>query len=325
MEQPIIRKPNLEDFVRQRSAAPEALRPDELRRLMDEHRSAYRAVWGDEPPQGSGSNSGFFEVEQAFSTLPEWKDWLTRNPWCLTPDYREAAVKSIEQTGFDAPWQGRAAPSEIAIHRNNLRESLIFSGINSRCRAVVQLVARAGLPRTASVYAPESVTPLANLLKSRFPAFVGSEYLPTPAEQRLFPGTRHEDVEALSFATGSLDLYVSCEVMEHIPHLDKALEEAARVLRPSGMLIATFPFRSVDEETQVKAVLDNGTVRHLMEPEYHGNPVDPQGSLVFQIPGWDIVPRVLRSGFSRAEMVMMWSRHHGMIANLPIAVLRAIR
>ncbi len=320
-----IRKPSLQDFARQRSAVHEGLTPSTVSASMEQLRTEYHAVWGDEPLQGSGSPSGFFEFEQAFSDLRSWREWLTQNPWCLRPEYREAVIASIRHHGFEAPWQGHAAPGEIDIDPANLRESLVFKGLNSRCRAVVQLISRAGLPESASVYAPESVTPLATLLKSRFSSFVGSEYLPTENEKKSFPGTRHEDVQALSFTTASLDLYVSCEVMEHIPSPGEALKEAARVLRPSGTFLATFPFRIVDEATVVKAVLENGTVRFLTEPEYHGNPVDPQGSLVFQIPGWDIIPLALQSGFSRAEMVMVSSRRHGTIAELPIAVFRATR
>jgi hypothetical protein len=48
------------------------------------------------------------------------------------------------------------------------------------------------------------------------------------------------------------------------------------------------------------------------EAEYHENPVDPErGSLVFQIPGWDILDRVREAGFARAEMHFVTSHRRG--------------
>ena len=325
MAEQSIRKPTLEDFVRQRAgdlaAAPLAVDEELLRR----YRGEYQAIWGEEPLEGAGTASGFFEVELAFADLAAWRGWLDDNPWCLNPGYNETAVASIRNHGFEHPWQGRAMPADVSIDTANLRESLIFRGINSRCRAVLSLISKTGLGLDAGVYAPESVTPLAKALKAQFPHVVGSEYLPTLAERLRFPGTRHEDVQALSLKDGSLDLYVSCEVMEHIPSFGAAMREAARILRPGGFFIATFPFRIVDEETEFRAKLENGVLRHLAPPEYHGNPVDPQGSLVFQIPGWDVLPLARRCGFSRAEMVMISSRRQGILANLPVAVFRGIR
>ena len=136
------------------------------------------------------------------------------------------------------------------------------------------MLLEAGLSSSSIVYAPEDVTSLASLLRKHFRNFIASEYLPTAADRAKFPNTRHEDIQKLSFSDASVDAYVSCELMEHIPSVRDALCEAARVLRPGGKFIATFPFRTVDQDTLIKAVLENGQIAFLMEPEYHGNPVD---------------------------------------------------
>ncbi len=52
---------------------------------------------------------------------------------------------------------------------------------------------------------------------------------------------QQEDVEKLSFADGTFDLVLCCEVLEHVPHPEKALSELRRVLRPGGVLIASVP------------------------------------------------------------------------------------
>jgi len=47
----------------------------------------------------------------------------------------------------------------------------------------------------------------------------------------------------LPFAGGSFDAVVAAEVIEHIPEVESALGEAARVLRPGGRLVVTVPYR----------------------------------------------------------------------------------
>ena len=49
------------------------------------------------------------------------------------------------------------------------------------------------------------------------------------------------DIECLPHPTGSFDLVVSCETIEHVPDPQRALGELARVLRPGGRLYLTCP------------------------------------------------------------------------------------
>lgn len=48
---------------------------------------------------------------------------------------------------------------------------------------------------------------------------------------------------ALSYPTATFDLLVSCEVIEHVGQPEKMVQEMARVLRPGGIAIMTFPSR----------------------------------------------------------------------------------
>ena len=48
------------------------------------------------------------------------------------------------------------------------------------------------------------------------------------------------DVESLDLPTDSVDIYLSISVIEHVPNKAKAIQEAARVLRPGGLLVMTF-------------------------------------------------------------------------------------
>ena len=49
----------------------------------------------------------------------------------------------------------------------------------------------------------------------------------------------------------------------------------------------------------------------LLPPEYHGNPVDPKGSLVFYDHGWDILDRCRAAGFADVYLLCYWSLLYG--------------
>lgn len=96
-------------------------------------------------------------------------------------------------------------------------------------------------------------------------------------------GTRCEDITRLTFADNSVDLIVSSDVLEHVPDLVAAFKETSRVLRLGGVHLFTVPPR---DKTRRRAELVNGKVKHLAEPEYHSDPLNPAGILAF----WDIGP-----------------------------------
>jgi ubiquinone/menaquinone biosynthesis C-methylase UbiE len=53
------------------------------------------------------------------------------------------------------------------------------------------------------------------------------------------------DITAIPASDGSFDAVLCTEVLEHLPHPIKALQELGRVLRPGGHLILTAPFLSM--------------------------------------------------------------------------------
>ena len=118
----------------------------------------------------------------------------------------------------------------------------------------------------------------------------------------------------MSFKADVFDLIVTNDVIEHIPDVNSALAECARVLKPGGVMISTFPFSFGAEYGIVKAILDDGAIRYITEPEYHGNPMRPaEGSLVFEIPGWDIIKRAIKAGFSDAGFALHCSAASGIL------------
>ncbi len=187
-------------------------------------------------------------------------------------------------------------------------------GLTNRVRASLQLFMQECEPALDSrIYVTERVTPTFRWLDERFRRLVGSEYFPGAVRSgQLVNGVRHEDFQALSFDDQSFDHVLSFDVLEHVPDHRRAFSEVHRTLVPGGTFLFTAPFYAHCEENTARALLkEDGTIEHLMEPEYHGNPVDPEGgALAFRYFGWAALREVVEIGFKSAIALNYWSREH---------------
>lgn len=256
------------------------------------------------------------EVSATFANLSEWTGWLHQNKWAFNKEFIVECVADVARAGFVDPIFGYTPPNAVDASNLNYREGLIARNLNSRLRAVTLVLSEEMLAKgpSLSVYAPEWVSSFAAALRPLV-EFHGSEYLPTAAARASHPGIRHEDVTALTFDDCCFDAYVTNEVMEHVPSIEPALTEAHRVLKPGGVFFGTFPMAYMSETTVKKAELVDGEIIHLTPPEYHGNPVDPAGgSLVFNVPGWDILAQARAAGFDDVHIRYISSRRHAIVA-----------
>jgi hypothetical protein len=201
----------------------------------------------------------------------------------------------------------------------NWRERLVCPGcqLNNRLRLAMHVLEawEPALLQTSELYLTEQLTPLAALLRQRYPLTTCSEFLgdslsPGSVDAR---GIRHEDVTALSFADRSFDALLSFDVLEHVPNYRAGLVEFARVLRPGGRLLLSVPFVLNAPAHTVRATLaENGEIAHHLPAEYHGDPVDPEkGVLCFYHFGWEMLDDLRRAGFARADVQLYWSADYG--------------
>lgn len=208
----------------------------------------------------------------------------------------------------------------------NWRERLVCPrcGLNNRLRLCVQVIERMAPKRTA-MYLTEQVTPLADFLSRRYAKLAKSEFLgdghvPGSVDAR---GIRHEDVTALSFGGDSFDCVLSFDVLEHVPDYRTALAEFWRVLRVGGSLVLSVPFGLLTENNVIRArVGSDGSVEHLLTPEYHGDPVDPQGGILcYYHFGWELLEDLKTAGFGAARVDVYWSSEYGHLGDIQPVII----
>jgi SAM-dependent methyltransferase len=100
---------------------------------------------------------------------------------------------------------------------------------------------------------------------------------------------RSENLESQTFGDEQFDLVVMQDVFEHIFHPNLAIAEIARTLKVGGALIMTVPIVMGTKQSRRRAFIRNEIVQHVYPPEYHGNPLGNDGSLVTIDWGYDIV------------------------------------
>lgn len=111
-------------------------------------------------------------------------------------------------------------------------------------------------------------------LKELASGYTYSFYEPNVLSGAKLPsGGTSENLEDLSIATESLDVFIAQDVLEHVFDPAVSVKEVMRTLRSGGWYIFTTPRHHHLPESIQRAKLENGEVVHLLDPAYHGSPV----------------------------------------------------
>jgi SAM-dependent methyltransferase len=195
----------------------------------------------------------------------------------------------------------------------NWREHLDCAtcGFTNRIRAAIHVFYSHVKPATSDrIYLTEQSTALFRWLQERQPNLVGSEYFGNIASLGSHVrGLRNEDLTQLTFADETFDHVLSFDVLEHVNDDVAALKEIYRCLKFGGTVLFGAPFAKERPHKLIRARNDSdGNVQHLMAPEYHGNPVDPEGgALCYRYFAWDLVDDLRSIGFKDPRVLHYWS------------------
>lgn len=181
-------------------------------------------------------------------------------------------------------------------------------------REVLRDVAR---PR---VYLAEAFSQLAIAVRQESWRLTLSDYV----DPHLASGTHtvvsghpvvHQDLTATDLPARRFHAVVHAEVLEHVPDWQGLLRETARLTRAGGWTVFTVPFLARNGETLVRAVEGSTGPTHVLEPEVHGAPLHPEGVLVYQVPGWDLLDGLREAGFSSPEVGWLNDPRCGITSN----------
>ena len=201
--------------------------------------------------------------------------------------------------------------------------------LSNRMRAAVQLVeGEVHLQQGDPLYLTEAISPLFRAMAKRHQPTVGSEFLGNrvPLGKRDNRGVRNEDLTRLTYADNSFGAAMCFEVLEHVPDYKAAISELARVLKPGGKLVMSAPFNPRIQEHLVRAQIGkDGAIEHLLEPEYHIDPLDPQGCLCFYHFGWALLDDLRSVGFADTYVAHYGSRALGYLGSDPLMFMATKR
>jgi SAM-dependent methyltransferase len=131
-------------------------------------------------------------------------------------------------------------------------------------------------------------SPSNGLLSAQSTDYSASQFFDRVPLGSSYRGVRCENLEQLTFADETFDLFITQDVFEHVFNPDRALRDIMRVLKPGGAHVFTAPKHRHVARSYPRARLVDGQVEYLMEQVYHGNPIGDGRSLVTWDYGHDV-------------------------------------
>ena len=227
---------------------------------------------------------------------------------CVCKANSEFILSSIQENiGKDSPVEWREGLECTGCHLNN------------RKRASFHLFELFGKPHAESdIYVTEQRSPFYLALLKSYPKTIGSEYqgtlYPCGTERLVrlddsrFEKIRNETITALTFEADRFDFIFCLEVFEHVPDYTKGLSECWRCLKDRGKMFFTVPFDPNSQINIARAKLrSDGSIEHLLPPEYHGDPQQEGGILAYTNFGWDLLDEMREIGFRKVRGLFYWS------------------
>lgn len=254
----------------------------------------------------------------------------------LLPNYgwfEQVVTKVLKGFVHFCPICGKLRPYYIV--GDNLRETCICSscGATNRKRQIAWVISHTsgsrnykslkdfGQKTNRVIYNTESSGPIHNVL-SLSSSYICSEYFGLHYESgQIVNGVMHQNLMNLSLLDESVDLVISSDVLEHVPHPYMAHAEIYRILRKGGSHVFTLPFLQTEYlDHELARLNSDGSLTYLEPPQYHGDPLRPEGALVFRIFALEMLIKLARMGF-RTTFFRLRSLWNGILGSNAIVFM----
>jgi SAM-dependent methyltransferase len=167
---------------------------------------------------------------------------------------------------------------------------------------------------TMNIHESSPCGPASDKIRKQCTGYVSSQFYLGVTYGSIKNGFRCENLEEQTFVDDLFDIVITQDVMEHILNPAKAFAEIARTLKPGGTHIFTVPLYA-GRKTLVRAIEENGTLKHLQPADYHKNPINLDGSLVVREWGDDMVEFIRETSGVSTQIYLMHDRKLGIDGN----------
>jgi GT2 family glycosyltransferase len=266
-----------------------------------------RLYW-DEPLWTKFSKNGYSAVRSRYS----FEAARTQFDRMCNDSDRSARVPQIPSTYYGTCNICGQRAQFKTFGSDNLRESLLCEVCGASCRnrslawGLLNLVGN-GTVRSISdlalmksgprIFDTDCFSPVFTFL-SKADFYMSSMYVPDrPFGELIKPKILNVDLQSMTFSNASYDVIITSDVMEHVRRDEAAHREIYRCLRTGGYYIFTVPYVPAWQSNQVRVDSSGAEDVYVMEKQYHGDPMNSNGVLVYRIYGQELIAQLKCIGF----------------------------
>lgn len=133
--------------------------------------------------------------------------------------------------------------------------------------------------------------------------YQSSSYHPDiPSGKVIQTKVSNVDLMDMPFADAIFDIILTSDVMEHVRQDELAHREIMRCLKPGGFYVFTVPYVDGWEKNQIRIDSSSDQDILLMEKQYHQDPLNKEGVLVYRIYGRELQDQLEAIGFEPCFM-----------------------
>ena len=201
----------------------------------------------------------------------------------------------FERGEHRSPREAYPCPGCRATLRYRDQAALIVDEFGRGQHLTIERLARSGSLDDIQIYEPALGGPFVKAF-SHLPGYRRSYFWEGGTHGEIRDGVAFEDLTNLSFETGSIDMVLTSDVMEHVIDPYSAFKEIARVLKIGGVLVFSIPTEwPLPDEGVTRARIAGGHLEHIHPERYH-RAGDGSPSLVVTDFGANIIDELRKYG-----------------------------